>query len=166
MCYPTAVLIHVYLRDVTDDQLATLTATPGLSCRRAEDTVRVRIELAHDVPSWPDLEVLETRFRGLLAEVAPGATIVDVRVGCRYDTDFSSPAQAALHRLRSILDSVPPDHRDENLVRAAREFAVVDRWMCEGATPPSDWARRAPGVDRELERLLATEPQQPVTTTG
>lgn len=154
MCYPTSVLIHVYLREIPDDQFTALSALPGVTCRRTDDgMVRARVELAHDVPSHPDLDELQSRFLTLVRETAPDATVVDCRSGNRYAGDFSSPAEAALHRLRSVLTRCA--HDDPGLAEAAREFAIVDTWMSDGGTPPADWARRAPERDRELQRLVA-----------
>jgi hypothetical protein len=165
VCYPNSVLINIRIRGLTAEQIKALIAEPGLDCSDVDDdTVRARIEIAHDIPSWPDLGALQTKVKVMVADIAPQAQIVDVRAGYRYAHDTGSPAEAALHRLRSRAGVLAGDLGDvelgELLTAVLRDFTVLDGWLREGGSLPPDWARRHPAGDPDVARRLTTaEPQ-------
>lgn len=159
MCYPNSVLIHIRLRGLTAEQTRALAEAPGLTCHRIEDDlVRARIEVAHGLPTWPDLDALQGMVREMVGELVPEAEVVDIRAGYRYDSDADSPAEPALHRLRSVANQargeIPDGDRDELLTSLLRDFTVVDNWLSQGGSLPPDWARRHPAGDHSVARRL------------
>lgn len=162
MCYPNSVLFHVRLRGLDDDQVRALSQAPGISCRLEDDDVGlVRMEFANPVPSWPNVRGMESDLTAALRELAPTAEIVDVRYGYRYDADIGSPAVEALRRLRIDLARIPTrdeldaDELTELLTVIAREFTILDIWMCNGGSTPMEWVRRHPDGDLQANTELA-----------
>lgn len=172
MSYPDSVLFHARLRGLSEDEVATLTETPGLNCRVLDDgTVLVRVDFAHAVPTMPDVEAMEHQLRLALEALVPDGEIIDVRYGLRHAQDAGSPAVEALHRLRrevgrlSISCELERDELVELLTVVAREFTHLDDWLCNGGSMPGDWVRRHPEGDRTAARQIAQR-RRPVAMAG
>lgn len=168
MSYPTYVLIHVRLRGLTDQQVQALESTPGLRCSHVDDdTVRAQIEIAHELPTWPDLAALQDMVRTMVTDLVPGAQIVDVLGSYRYDYDAASPAEAALHRLRSSAEqarkAAPETDCGELLTRVLRDLKIVDDCLSNGGSLPTDWARRQPAGDHVVARAIMAGIEEPAS---
>lgn len=166
MCYPNYVLIHIRLSGLTDQQVKTLADAPGLRCSDVDEgTVRAQIEIAHDLPTWPDLNALQDMVRTMVTDLVPHAKILDVRGSYRYAFDAASPAEAALHRLRSsaerALKAAPGTDCGELLTAVVRDWRVVDDWLSNGGSLPTDWARRHPAGNHTVAQKIMAGIKEP-----
>lgn len=173
VCYPDSVLFQVRLRGLTEQHAEALAQMPGFSCRAEDSGIGlVRVHFAHAVPSHPDIDTMEQQLRLALAAVIPDVEIVEIVHGFRYARDAASPAAEALHQLRrdigrmSDVDGWDRDELAETLMIIAREFTLLDDWLCNGGSIPSDWARRHPEGDIKAAEQIAAELTRPAALVG